>query len=131
MGAATSFLVFLNSPFAGRQMVAPQTGRAVASWLHPSCERWASVQKRWLFVGKGETPEVAIFIRLGMSPRQAAEFCRLLDDRPLVGISGCSLAARIVRVISTEYANCQNQLDTWARELENHDNRDRGQQLLF
>jgi hypothetical protein len=63
--------------------------------------------KHWLFVAKGETLEVSLFIRLGLSPKQAVEFLRRLDDSPIVGITGIGLARRVVALIEQEQASLE------------------------
>lgn len=81
------------------------------------------MDRDWLFVAKGETPQVALFIRMGMSPVQAVAFSGILDDRPIVGVSAIKLASMVMRLVNTEWyaaqrlaAECKEALESLAKQ---------------
>lgn len=48
---------------------------------------------------RGETADAAVWMAIGMSRRQAAEFVRGLDDRPIAGFTSAALAVLVAKVL--------------------------------
>lgn len=58
-----------------------------------------------------ETPEVLVFVRLGLSERRARAFVRWLDDANPVGISGAFLAKLVQDALDVERGRQQEEVD--------------------